>query len=82
MFEEEDLRNIFVPKWDEIIVEWRKLHNEELHGLCLSLNITVMTKSRSMIWAGHVARYGEKRNCYRSLNRIHLAQDREVLCSC
>jgi hypothetical protein len=53
---------IFVPKWDEIIAGWRKLHNEELRGLCLSSNITIMTKSRNMVWVGHVARLGEKRN--------------------
>jgi hypothetical protein len=24
---------IFGSKWDEVTVEWRKLHNEELYGL-------------------------------------------------
>jgi hypothetical protein len=46
---------------------WRKLHNEELHNLCFSPNIIRMIKSRNMIWAGHVARMGEKRNAYRLL---------------
>ena len=27
------LRRIFGPKRDEVIGEWRKLHNEELNGL-------------------------------------------------
>jgi hypothetical protein len=27
------LRRIFGPKRDEVTVEWRKLHNEELHDL-------------------------------------------------
>jgi hypothetical protein len=44
--------------------DWRKLHNEELHNLYSSLNITRMIKSRRMRWARHVARMGEKRNAY------------------
>jgi hypothetical protein len=34
-----------------------------------SPNIITMIKSRRMIWAGHVARMGEKRNAYRILMR-------------
>jgi len=30
-FEETALRRIFGPKRDEVIREWRKLHNEELN---------------------------------------------------
>jgi hypothetical protein len=41
---------------------WGKLHNEELHNLNSSPNITGMIKSRRMRWAWHVARMGEKRN--------------------
>jgi hypothetical protein len=26
------LRRIFGPKWDEVSVEWRKLHDEEHHN--------------------------------------------------
>jgi hypothetical protein len=47
--------------------EWRKLHNEELHDLYSSPTIIRIIKSRRMIWAGHVARMGEKRNAYRLL---------------
>jgi hypothetical protein len=47
--------------------DWRKLHNEELHRLYSSPSIIRMIKSRRMIWAGHVARMGEKRNTYRIL---------------
>jgi hypothetical protein len=43
---------------------WRKLHNEELHNLFSSPSIIRMTDSRRMMWAGHVARMGEKRNAY------------------
>jgi hypothetical protein len=47
--------------------EWRKLYNEELHDLYSSPSIIRITKSRSMRWAGHVARMGEKRNAYKLL---------------
>jgi hypothetical protein len=60
------LRRIFGPKRDEVTGEWRKLHNEELHNL-YSTNIIRPIKSRRMIWAGHLARMGEKRNAYRVL---------------
>jgi hypothetical protein len=43
------------------------LHNEELHILYSSPNITRQIKLRRMRWAGHVARMGEERNVYRVL---------------
>jgi hypothetical protein len=36
---------------------WRKLHDNELRGLCSSTNI-MMIKSRRMRWAEHAARMG------------------------
>jgi hypothetical protein len=33
VFDKRVLRRIFRPKRDEVTGEWRKLHNEELHGL-------------------------------------------------
>jgi hypothetical protein len=39
VFENRVLRRIFRPKWDEVTVEWRKLHSEELHTLYSSPNI-------------------------------------------
>jgi hypothetical protein len=34
---------------------WRKLHNEELHGLYSSPSIVRVIKARRMRWAEHVA---------------------------
>jgi hypothetical protein len=58
---------IFRPKRDEVIGEWRKLHNEELYDLYNSPNIIQVIRSRIMRWAGHVALIGEKRDVYRDL---------------
>jgi hypothetical protein len=66
-FQNRVLRRIFGPKRDEVTSEWRKLHNEELHYLYSSPSIIRIIKSRSMRWAGHVARMGEKSNAYRLL---------------
>jgi hypothetical protein len=45
--------------------EWRKLHDEELRDLYSSPSIIRISKSLRTIWAGHVARMGEKGNAYR-----------------
>ena len=58
VFENRVLRRIFGPNRDEVIREWRKLHNEELNDLYFSPNIVRVTKSRKIRWAGHVARMG------------------------
>jgi hypothetical protein len=34
VFENSVLRRMFGPKKDEVIVEWRKQHNEELFVIC------------------------------------------------
>jgi transcription termination factor 2 len=70
MFENRVLRRIFGPKRDEVVVEWRKLHNEELHELYSLPSIIRIIKSRRMRWAGHVARLEEKRNAYRLLGKL------------
>jgi hypothetical protein len=57
VFENRALR-IFGPKRDGVTGGWRKLHNEELHNLYSSPSIIRIIKSRSMRWAGHVARMG------------------------
>jgi hypothetical protein len=43
---------------------WRKLHNEELHGLYSSPSIVRVIKARRMRWAGHVVHMGEVRGAY------------------
>ena len=59
-------RRIFGPKRDEN-GEWRRLHNEELHGLYRSPNIVRAIKSRRLKWAGHVARMEESRSVFKIL---------------
>jgi hypothetical protein len=56
VFENRVLRRIFGPKRDEVTGVWRKLHNEELHGLYFSPSIVRVIKARRMRWAGNVAR--------------------------
>jgi hypothetical protein len=59
------LRRIFGPKRDEVMGEWRKLHNEELCDLYSLPSIIRITKKRRMRWAGHVARMGgEEQHIY------------------
>jgi len=67
VFENRVLRRIFVPKRDEVISEWRKLHNEELYDLYSSPNIVRVIKPRRTTWVGHVVHMGEKRGVYRVL---------------
>jgi hypothetical protein len=61
------LRKIFGSKRDKITGEWRKLHNEALNDLYCSPNIVCVIKSRTMGWAGHVARMGKRRGVYGAL---------------
>jgi hypothetical protein len=48
MYENRVLRRIFVPKRDEVTGGWRKLHNEELHGLYYSPRIIRVIKAKRM----------------------------------
>jgi hypothetical protein len=61
------LRRIHGPKRDDVRVEWRKLHKEELNVLYSSPNIFRVIKWRRMKWARHVARMGARRGTYRVL---------------
>jgi hypothetical protein len=67
VFESRMLWRMFGPKRDEVTRDLRKLHNEKINNLYSSPNIIRMMKSRSMRWAGHVARMGATRNAYRIL---------------
>jgi hypothetical protein len=60
-------RRIFVPKWEEMKLAWRRLRKEELNDLYFSSNIIWVIKSRRMEWAGHVAPMGERRGVHRIL---------------
>jgi hypothetical protein len=57
---------VFGPKREED-GSWRKVHNDELHGLYSSLNAVRVIKLRRMRWAGHAAHMGEGRGVYRVL---------------
>ena len=67
MFENRAWRRVFGPKRDEVIGEWRKLHDEDLSDLYSLPNIVRVVKSRRMRWVGHVARMGEGRGVHRVL---------------
>jgi hypothetical protein len=53
VFENRVLRRIFGPKRDEVMGEWRKLHNEELQDLYSSPSIIRIINWRRMRWAGY-----------------------------
>jgi hypothetical protein len=61
VFENRVLRRIFRPKRDEVTGERMKLRHEELHNVYSSPNAIEHIKSRTIRWAGHVARKGEER---------------------
>jgi hypothetical protein len=67
VFENRVLRRIFGSKRDEVTGGWRKLLNEELHGLYSSPSIVSVIKARRTRWAGYVARMGEVRGAYNIL---------------
>ncbi|KAJ4432833.1 hypothetical protein ANN_21472 [Periplaneta americana] len=76
VYENKVLRKIFGAKRDAVTVEWKKLHNTELHALFYSPDIIRNIKSKRLRWAGHVARMGESRNAYRVLvGRSEESQD-------
>jgi hypothetical protein len=60
VFENSVLRRIFGPKRDEVTGGLRILYNEELHNLYSSPSVIRMIKSRTMRWAGRVARIGRR----------------------
>jgi hypothetical protein len=61
------LRKIFMANTDEVTGEGRRLRNRQLNDLYCSPNIIWVMKSRTMRWAGHVARMRDRRCAYRIL---------------
>ena len=59
VFENMVLRSVLGPKRDEVTGERRRLHNEELYALYSSPNFIRVITSRTVRWAGHIARIGE-----------------------
>jgi hypothetical protein len=70
-FENRVLRSILEPKRDEVSAEWRRIQNEDLYAFYSAPNIMRVMKSRTMRWAGHVARTGEGRGACRLLVKKH-----------
>jgi hypothetical protein len=56
VFENRVLRRIFVPKREEVVGDWRRLHNEEFHNLYPSQNIVRLIKSGRTRLVWNVAR--------------------------
>jgi len=52
------LRRLFGPKRDEVTVEWRKLHNEELSDLYPLPNIVRVVKIEKNEMGGACGAYG------------------------
>ena len=44
-----------------------KVHSEKLFAVCSKPNIIVVTTSKAMRWAGHVARMENRRGAYKVL---------------
>jgi hypothetical protein len=67
VFENRVLRRIFRTKREEVAGGCRRLHNEELHKLCVSPNVIKVIKSRRIRLAGNIARMGKIRCAYNIL---------------
>jgi len=67
VFENKVLRIILGTKWERVIGDWRRLHEEELDALYCIPNIIWVIKSRRMRWAEHVACTGDGRGAYKVL---------------
>jgi hypothetical protein len=65
VFENRVLRRIFGPKRDEVMGEWRKLHNEELNNLYSYPDIIRQVKVNEV--GGACGTHGEERKVYKVL---------------
>jgi hypothetical protein len=52
---------------DDMVGGWRKFHSDKLRNLCSSPNTMRIITSRRIMWAGHVASMGKRRDAYRDL---------------
>jgi hypothetical protein len=59
------LRRITGPKWEEVVGDWRRQNNEELHSLYTSSIIIRMIKAWRMRWVVHAACMREMRNVHK-----------------
>jgi hypothetical protein len=67
MLETMVLRNVFGTKRGDVTRECRRLRNAEVCNLYYSPNIIWVIESKIMMWAGHVAHIGDRRDAYRVL---------------
>jgi hypothetical protein len=63
VFENRVLRRIFGPKRGEVTGGWRKLHNEELHGLYSSPSIVRVNQSKEDKMGGECGAQGGGEGC-------------------
>jgi hypothetical protein len=56
------LWRIFGLKREEVMVDWRRLHNEKLDNLYTLPNIIRAIELSRVVWMGHVACTREMRN--------------------
>jgi hypothetical protein len=64
VFENSVLRRIFGPKNDEVTVEWRRLHNQQLYYLYSSSNCIRVIILRRKKWARCVAGMENRKGAY------------------
>jgi hypothetical protein len=62
-------RETFTAKRDEVIGEWRRLHNAELYDLYFSHNFVRVIKTTTVRLVWHVAYMGNRTGVYRVLVR-------------
>jgi hypothetical protein len=65
MFENGVIGRIFVLKRDQVMRGWRRLHNEELHDVYCSPNITKLMKDKGQM-GGAGSTHGEGEKCIQS----------------
>ena len=61
---------------EEVMGDWWRMHNAEIHDLCSSPNIIQVIRSRTIRWKKHVIYiyiyiYGERRGAYTVLMGKH-----------